>query len=166
MGKVVFRAAARAASIGLIPFFGSVALAATSASPAPAQALNPEIMGKMLKLIAEQGVDREMLSPVANALGLTASGQTWASRSVTFQEDNGALHGFYISRGADPDLVISVVKDGRTIYAYRAQRDGTATAAVVFDTQSQQITMRAPAESQDSLDVELALWSSVAGGNN
>ena len=149
----------------LVASSASASVAGTSgaAPPTPAATWTPELMAKMLEVIAVKGVDRELTALAANALGLTASGQTWASRSVTWKEDNGKLHGFYISRGAEPDLVMTMIVPG-TAYYYRVRRDGTATAAFTLDVQTRQITMRAPAEAQKSLDAELALWSDVVAG--
>lgn len=158
MRKLVFCGARLAVAVSLIPLSGSSLAAAPASSKAPAPSLTPEAMGEILRLIAEKGVDRELVALAANSLGLTASGQTWASRSITYKEKDGTLHGFYISRGAEKDLVISTQQPGKVLYAYRARRDGTATAAFMFDLQTRQITIRAPDEAQKSLDVEVAFW--------
>lgn len=165
MRKVVSCGAALAVAISLIPLSGSSMAAVQASSQAPATTLTPEVMGKILKLIAEKGIDREMIAIVANSLGLSASGQTWASRSITLDEKNGTFHGFYISRGAEPDLVISLNLLGKVLYVYRVRRDGTATAALILDEQTRQVTMRTPAEAQKSLDVELARWSDLVSKN-
>lgn len=145
----------------ILPSPAATPASASAAAPKAAPSLTPEVMGKMLKLIAEKGVDRDLIAVMANSLGLSASGQTWASRSISATSGDGSIHGFYISRGAEQDLVISLGVPGKAVYAYRTRRDGTATAAVVLDLQTRQTTMRSPDEAQKSLDAEVALWSGV-----
>ena len=153
----------------LIPINGDASRAAAwAAAPASATPLTPEVMGKMLILIAEKGGDHDFPAILANALGLTASGQSWAGRSIALPE-NGRVHGFAISRGADQDLLITlgpaVFSGTGTGYCYRARRDGTVTAAIVFDVQTQHITALAPADAQKGLNAELAIWNDVAASN-
>lgn len=144
-----------------------VALPSPAATPAavspvssPAPTLTPEIMVKLTKLVADKGVDRELIPLVANTLGLTPAGQTWASRSVSYTETNGTGHSFYISRTADPDLVIALNVPGKT-YGFRLHRDGTAVAAFVFDIPTRQITMLTSAEAQKSTDGQVAFWTGL-----
>jgi hypothetical protein len=151
-----------------LPGGADLALPAPASTPAAAPtpvrlasdpALNPTVLQKVLAMMVDKGVDRELLATVANPLGLTATGQTWASRSLTFKQNDGVLHGFYISRGSEQDLVISDAIPGKSMYVYRAHRDGTASAAIVMDLQTRAVTTRDPSEAQQSLNAEWALWT-------
>lgn len=149
-----------------------LALPTPSATPAATAASTPavsvsvtgltsELMAKMLKLIASQGVDREFLAPLANALGIGAAGQAWSSRSITAGDAASGVHGFYISRGNDQDIVATLMVTGKSLYCYRAHRDGTVVAAFIGDVATQKITPRDLPDAQKGFDTEISLWSSM-----
>jgi hypothetical protein len=146
----------------VIPFSGSSFAATSVARPAPAIPLTPEVLGKLLGLMVDKGLDNDVPPFIANALGLTGSGQTWPGRSLTAIDKEGTVRGFYVSRGADQDLLISYAPTHKIGRAYRARRDGTVIAAFMFDPDTRQLTMLDPAEAQTSLDAELTIWRGIA----
>jgi len=91
-------------------------LATNAASPS--SPLTDDVMNKMLQLIDSQGTDRELIATVANTLGLSPTGKTWASRSVTLGDVATSLRGFYVSRGSDRDILISMVRPLITVHAF------------------------------------------------
>ncbi|HXS99360.1 MAG TPA: hypothetical protein VN915_01660 [Elusimicrobiota bacterium] len=132
----------------------------TSASNSP---LTPDVLNRILQLIASKGTDRELVPTVSNPLGLSATGQSWPSRSVGAGHAATDIHGFYISRGVEQDIVITLGIPGKTFSAFRAHRDGKIVSACVTDLQTRQTTMRDPNEAQKDLDTEFALWAGVVG---
>src|SRR6185295_7290145 len=138
----------------------SAAVAPAMAAVDPDSPLTSEVMSKMLQLIALRGTDRDLPALYANALGLSAEGQTWPDRQSAANEDpDNILHAFAVGRGGDRDIVISVLREN-SLHAFRAHRDGKVVTALISDKQTGKITMRAPAEAQKELDVELAFWAS------
>ena len=134
-----------------------------AARPAAGPTLTPETMAKLLKLVADKGVDRDLNPLAASTLGLVNSGQTWASRAVNWKENNGTLHSFYVNRGTDQDLAISLAIPDKTIYGYRFHRDGTVITAFTFDMATRQITMLSADQAQKPLDAQVAFWINLAG---
>jgi hypothetical protein len=120
-------------------------------------------MAKLLALMADKGIDRELPAPLANALGLGAAGQPWLGRSLSIGEVNTDLRGFAVSRGADQDIVVSLSIPGKSLSCYRAHRDGTVTTAIVADLTTLSIATRDRAEAQKSFNGEIAVWAKVAG---
>jgi hypothetical protein len=125
--------------------------------------LAPEVVSKMLDYIARGGNDREVPADVANRLGLSAAGEVWRSRQAGLKEtSSGLLHGVYVSRGRDTDLLLTLTSAGKEkVDAYRIRRDGKFVAAISLDLPRHQFIERDPAETQKGLDAELAYWSTV-----
>jgi len=132
----------------------SITSAATASSP-----LTADVMNKMLQLIDSQGVDRELIAPIANPLALSPTGKTWASRSVTVGDTATTLHGFYVSRGSDQDILVTISRSKISIHVFRAHRNGKAVMAIFKDLQTNKATMHAPKEAQHELNTELAFWA-------
>jgi hypothetical protein len=83
-------------TLAFVPLAGQVS--------AQSSALTPELLSKMLDLIARKGTDRDISPTLANALGLSAAGQGWPNRQIVTREtQSGFLHGMGISRGNDQD---------------------------------------------------------------
>jgi hypothetical protein len=132
----------------------------TSAS-AQNSALTPDLLSKMLGLIARKGTDRPIAAPIANALGLSATGQEWESRQVSGPDSRpGAHHGFALSRGTEKDIALSLLTPD-ILHAFRARRDGTIVAALTLDLRTGQLIMLSHAEAQKELDAEFAYWTSA-----
>ena len=133
-------------------------------APVAAQspALTPDVLSKMLDLIARVGTDREVPADVANRLGLSAAGQVWPSRQAGLKETpSELLHGVYAARGREKDLLLTLTSAGKDkVDVYRIRRDGTFVRAVSFDAKHQFIE-RDRAETQKGLDAELIFWSRV-----
>jgi hypothetical protein len=125
----------------------------------PGSALTPKLMSKMLQLITLRGTDQQLPASYANAMGLSASGQTWPDRQIATRATlDNFIHAFSVSRGSDQDVVL-YTRRSDSVHAFRAHRDGKVVTALIFDNQTSQITMRAPAETQNELDLEFALWA-------
>jgi hypothetical protein len=144
--------------------------AAPSASPAslPAKAvaanptLTPELLGKLLQLVARDGFDKEAASDITIALGITAAGQTWPARQFTGPTIDGTIkHAFVISRGSDQDVLL-YIRRGDGAHFFRARRDGKLVTAAIFTSSPRQITMRAPEDAQPELESEIAYWAANA----
>jgi hypothetical protein len=107
-------------------------------APAPDRTLRPELLGRLLALIAEKGRDGDLPAAISTALGLVPTAQTWADRQFAVISDvNGEVHAVAVSRGTDQDLVFSS-RGEVAITIFRVQRDGTVVSAVNFFPQSQQ----------------------------
>jgi len=152
-----------------MPADADIALSPSAATPlaaAPVSAhstpvLTPALMEKMLKLIADKGIDHNLIAPLANALGFGASGQGWPSRSVAAGDPASVLHGFYICSGDEQDIAVTMGIAGKSLYGYRAHRDGTLTAAFIGDIPTHKITPRDLSEAQKDFDNEIAIWASI-----
>jgi hypothetical protein len=121
--------------------------------------LTPEILNKIVRYIALSGIDRETAAVLANPLGLSASGQTWASRQVAVEDSqNHYTHGFAVSRGTDQDIYLSK-RLPDSIHAFRATRDGKVVGALFAIPSTGQVSMRDPAEAQAEFDDEAKLWA-------
>jgi hypothetical protein len=131
-------------------------------TPVAAQkpALAPDVLSKMLDYIARVGNDREVPADIANRLGLSAAGQVWSSRQAGLKEtSSGVLHGVYVSRGRDNDLLLTLTGAAKEkVDIYRVRRDGILVKAVSLDMKHQFI-QRDRAETQKGLDAELAFWT-------
>jgi hypothetical protein len=129
--------------------------------------LAPELLNKVLDLIATKGSDREIPAPLAEALGFSASGHGWAVRQVTAYDNknSGVLHGFAVSREKDQDIALSLRSpDG--VYVFRAHRDGEVVAAAAYSEQTRQTSMLGQAEAQKELNTEFAYWTRAVTDSN
>ena len=131
-----------------------------AATSVPVSALTPQLMTKMLQLIALRGIDRELAAEFANPLGLTNPGQSWPNRQVaSYGVPSKFNHGFAVSRGSDQDIVISL-RSPETIYVFRSNRGGKIVAARSCDIKNGgQITMLDFADAQKALDNEIRFWA-------
>ncbi len=136
--------------------------ASKTVSPAAAPPLTPEVMDKMLKLIAAHGTNRETAEALAGALGLADPGKSWPNRQMEIEDAKYHYsHGFAVSRGSDQDILLSRrTKD--SIYAFRAHRDGKVVKALIANFKTGKITMRDPAEAQADFGAECSLWAANA----
>lgn len=147
----------------LSSFASLLILAFAMMMPVAAQnpTLAPDVLSKMLDYIARVGTDREVPAIFANRLGLSAAGQIWPSRQAGLKEtSSGLLHGVYVSRGRDKDLLLTLTSAER-IDIYRIRRDGILVAAAGYDKQAQQLIEREGAETQKGLEAELVFWTSA-----
>ena len=153
----------------LVPSFRGGSLAAIStAFPAPTTALSPEILGKLLKLMAEKGGNWDVPGWIGKSMGFAVPGATWATRSISFSEKDGTAHAFVVSRGSEQDLVFTkaAALTSKIVYNYRVHRDGTLVAATVTTGDNDQYKTLEPAEAQKSVETELAIWSALAASMN
>lgn len=141
-----------------LPAPASTPAAIPVSAPASGSALTPEVLNKLLQLVATKGGDKEMSASFVNALGLSPANQGWPDRQLTTLGSDNFIHVFIISRGSNPDLVM-YYRDGNNVHAFRSTRDGKALGALNFDTQSKVITVRTADEAQKELDDELGFWS-------
>ena len=131
------------------------------AMPVSAQnsGLTPELLSKMLDLIARTGTDLDIPARVANPLGLSANDQGWPSRQIVYQETaTGITHSMAIGRGNDKDIALNSRKPDNIDF-YRIRRDGTLVMALIYDIQTRQFSERSGAEAQKTLDAEFAFWA-------
>jgi hypothetical protein len=120
--------------------------------------LTPELLSKILILIAAKGIERDVPALISSALGITTSGQAWASRQVSSPDTIGNHHGFAISRGGDQDVTVSLVTPD-ILHAFRARRDGTAVAALNLNLHTGKLIMVNHDDAQKELDAEWAYWT-------
>ena len=127
---------------------------------APVAALTPELMNKMLRLIALKGTDKELNPKVANEPRLATP---WLGRYVSANGiPSNSIHSFEVSRGSDQDVVISVRSQTTkppTIRIFRVHRDGKVVKAAYSDIRTGQVTILALDEAQKELDHEFAFWA-------
>ncbi len=142
----------------------SCAVAAPSQVPDanPAPHLSPAVRDKVLDLIAQFGMDRELPAMLANPLGLSATGQTWPYRQVrsTLEpgKQSGPAHWFTINSGSQPDLML-VSLAGNTVLMFRTNRDGQLMSAISYDRDTKRVSTRTHAEAQPDLYAELSYWA-------
>lgn len=143
----------------------AVALPAPASTPAalPAsgttnQPLSPELLSKLLRLVAVKGTDREATAPFANALGLTPAGQGWPDRQIGANGADKIVHAFIVSRGTDQDVLLYISRPDSALI-FRSQRDGKIVSALSFDKQTSALTIRNPDEAQKDLDSEFVFWA-------
>ena len=136
------------------------AKANVAATPASSNATaTTKLLAKMLKLISLMGADRDIPPPIAGALGLAATGEAWPDRQFAFEwKPSATLHAVAISRGADPDIVLSV-RGPAAVSVYRAHRDGTLVSATNFFLETKQIATLSPAEARAGFSRECAFWA-------
>ena len=131
------------------------------------QPLSPAVRDQVLDLIAGFGIDRDLPPIIANALGLSASGQTWPYKEMDSEVDlgksSGSRHIFAINRGAAPDLVIAL-RTGNAMLVFRTRRDGQVVTALSWDTSAAGVVMRTPAEAQADLNAEFSYWTRNVDG--
>jgi hypothetical protein len=138
----------------------SPAYAPAADAPAPTGTLTPELMDKIVRLLAQQGTDTELNSRFANALGLTLRGQTWPDRITTVKPDADSAddYSIAINRGGDQDIVL-YLRIPHAIHAFRAHRDGTVVKAFVSDPQGIKIYMMSPERAQEELNEHIDFWA-------
>jgi hypothetical protein len=118
------------AALALAP----LAPARSGAQPSPSEprAIAPDVIAKLLKLIAAMGADTDLPAPIAVALGLAGSAQPWPDRQFGVQSDqDGAHHTVAIHRGGDQDMVYSV-SGPAAVSVFRVSRDGALIKATAF----------------------------------
>jgi hypothetical protein len=148
----------------LVPSSGNVILAAGAPTAAPAthQRLTPELWQKMQQLNTAQGTDNDVSTKIANALGMTATGQGWPGHrfgALEHVNDSNLSQRIYVvSRGADQDVLLTRGTAG-VLFVYRIHRDGTLVAALSLNRETKEITMRNPAEAEADLEGEFAFWA-------
>ena len=80
--------------------------------------LAPDVLSRMLDLIARVGTGREVPADIASRLGLSAAGQVWPSRQAGLKETpSGLLHGVYAARGREKDLLLTLTSP-EMLYVY------------------------------------------------
>ena len=80
--------------------------------------LAPDVLSKMLDLIARVGTGREVPADIANRLGLSTAGQVWLSRQAGLKETpSGLLHGVHAARGREKDLLLTLTSP-EMLYVY------------------------------------------------
>jgi uncharacterized protein YkuJ len=127
----------------------------------PSFSLTPELLGRLLDLVARKGTDYETPALVSNALGLSATGHTWRNRQVNTPDSQpGCSHCFAIDRGGEKDLTI-VLSTPNDLKIYRTERNGKIVLAVIYDRKTEQITLRDPAEAQAEVNAEFAFWATA-----
>jgi hypothetical protein len=132
--------------------------ASASVSASPSAALSSETLRKILQVMAAQGHDGDLGVEIANALGLSATGTPWPYRWFSVNATDTFVHGVFISRGSDRDMIV-LVKRPDGFRAFRIHRDGSLVTALLADISQSHITMRAPAEAQAELAAELQFWT-------
>ncbi len=119
-----------------------------------------QLLGKMLGLIASEGVDREIAPALAQALGLSRNGAAWQIRQLGAKDSaDSFLHGFAVGRGADPDLVLSR-REPNSIHVFRSSRERQLVSAITVDSSTSQVTTLSPAVAQSDFDSEWKYWYS------
>jgi hypothetical protein len=109
--------------------------------------LPPDLLDRILALIADNGTDLELSSGAAGALGFTGNGQPWLNRQIGARADESdsstPLHIIAIGRGAGEDLLICVWNNGLVHY-FRVLRNGQVVRAIAKDTAGEPAPIRTP----------------------
>jgi hypothetical protein len=150
----------------------SRAQAASTPAPAAAssgRAVTPDMLATMIKLSASIGMDSQLPAPIAAALGFSTAGQPWPDRQFAVQSNaTGTVHAVALSRGSDPDIVLSV-RGPAAISVFRVRRDGALVSAVNFFTQTKQTAPLSPLEARSGYEAECVFWVTnldhLAAGN-
>ncbi len=136
-----------------------IALAQAATTHTPQGGLAPAVLTKMLELNTASGRDGDMPAPIAAALGLTQTGQSWPDRQIAVaSHDTGMVHALAVSRGADQDLILSV-RGPVAISAFRMRRDGTLVSATDYFTATRQAAPLSSERSRAGFADECAFWS-------
>jgi hypothetical protein len=126
--------------------------------------LTPELLSKFLSLMASNGTDRTSPPTLPNALGFSPKGQVWENRQlITPDPHPNTFHAFCISRDRDEKDVMVLFITPDLIHAFRAHRNGTAVAALIYDMHRKQLTMQDPVIAQKELDLEFVYWTVAFG---
>jgi len=132
---------------------------ATNTTSTHVPALTPQLMTKMLQLIAVSGSNRELAAEFAHPLGLTATGQSWPNRQVaSYGIPSNFNHGFAVSRGSDQDVVLSL-RTPDTIYVFRSDRHGASATALSCDVKNGNIITLNFVNARKALDNEIRFWA-------
>lgn len=136
-----------------------LSFAAAATVQAQNSVVTPELINKIQKLAAEQGVDRTVNASFENPLGLTARNQDWLSRHIGANDPAGASHSVDFSRGNDKDIIVYVRagSEGNT-QIFRARRDGLIVKAFTLNA-ARQLQARDAKAAQKELDAEFGFWA-------
>jgi hypothetical protein len=94
----------------------------------------------------------------ASPLGLSPAGAAWQTRQLVLKDSaNSTMHGFAISRGTDPDIILSR-RDAKSVYAFRSSRDGELVSAIMADRSTKQVTLLSRSEAKAEFDSEWKFW--------
>ncbi len=126
-------------------------------SLAQASGLTPDVMNKLERLAAGQGVDRVVSAYIATALGLTVN-QGWPSRQLTTDGSDGSIHALVLNRGNEKDLVLYFRVPGSAVHVFRTRRDGMLVRAISLDPVTKQSTTLDVDKAQKELDEEFGYW--------
>lgn len=122
---------------------------------------SPDVLNRILALIADSGTDSELVAGMAGALGFTKTGQPWDYRLIGVRADesdsSSPMHIFGVGRGNDEDLLIYVLKDGRSHFI-RANRNMQVVRAISVDTAKDEANLIATADAQSEVNDELQFW--------
>ena len=122
---------------------------------------SPDLLNRILALIADIGTDSELPAEMAGALGFNAGGQPWSFRQIAARADESdsstPLHILAISRGTDQDVLLYVWGDGVSHFI-RSHRDGRVVRAIAVDGTTEKAIPTAPADAQSEVNAEMQFW--------
>jgi hypothetical protein len=135
-------------------------------APVVCQGFTDQFIGKILMLIALEGSDQELDSILANALGFSPVGGSWANHQVATQDHAAnAYYGFAISRKTDQDVLLQFRK-ANTVSAFRAHRDGTLVSAASYNVETGQLAKQTADEAQAAFAAQCLFWTSKVDSLN
>jgi hypothetical protein len=145
------------AALALAPMAPSPSWSLPAAEP---PGLRPDVIEKLLKLIANLGVDTSLPASIATALNLDAAGQDWPDRQLAVRSQlDGALHAVAANRGDKPDLIFSV-SGPAAISVLRTDRTGSLIAATAYFAETHLTAALLHQQALTALAAEGAFWRS------
>ena len=150
-------------SMRLVVVMMVVSMLSAASVSAQDSALSPELLSRILSVIASDGIYRDVPPEISNALGLSGTGQGWPSRQLAVKDtSNNVSHAIAISRDTDQDIVLNR-RSLDSFSAFRIKRDGTLVTAVRYDLNTGRLVVRSRAEAQKELNGEIAYWDPIRG---
>jgi hypothetical protein len=148
------------ASLAILAILTFLSLA--SQTSAQVSALAPDLLTKLLDLVANKGSAVEVPAAVGNALGLSAKGQRWPSRQISSPDRNSGFHHLFgVGTGTRQDVIFVLRYPDNKLLVIPSHRNGNAAAALIYDTTTRQITMLTSAEGRKSLDAKITWWTTA-----
>jgi tetratricopeptide (TPR) repeat protein len=123
--------------------------------------LSPNVLNRVLALIANNGPESELTGVMATALGLTEGNQPWPFRQIGARADeadtSAPLHVFAIHRGTDEDVLLFLWINGMDHFI-RAHRNGQAVKAIAMDPATMKMAKIAITDAQKEANDEFYFW--------
>jgi len=123
--------------------------------------LSPNLLNRILALIAEHGVDGELPAAPAGTLGFANNGEAWPDREIGGRDDESdsstPLHNIAVGSGTDEDLLFIYWAEGVS-HCIRVHRNGQVATAIVSDPSSAKDKFIPAATARREVNAEFEFW--------